>query len=192
LHTIHLSNLSSSTAYHFRVISTDQNGNTSTSSDQTFTTFYLAVTTENDTTPPTISNVQVATISDTQVTIIWQTDELSTSQVIYGTTDAYGSQTTQDPTLTFQHSVTISGLTKETTYHYKVISKDAAGNTASSTDYTFTTTQTPETITIVERVGGGVLFIEKEVKPDKTPPIISNIEIKEITYTSVSNHYLEN
>jgi hypothetical protein len=31
-----------------------------------------------------------------------------------------------------------------------------------------------------------VLFIEKEVKPDKTPPIISNIEIKEITYTSVT------
>jgi hypothetical protein len=37
------------------------------------------------------------------------------------------------------HSVTLSGLTANTTYHYRVRSKDAAGNQAASGDLTFTT-----------------------------------------------------
>ena len=37
------------------------------------------------------------------------------------------------------HSQTLNGLTANTTYHYRVNSKDAAGNPATSTDQTFTT-----------------------------------------------------
>src|SRR4029450_10301370 len=38
------------------------------------------------------------------------------------------------------HSVAVSGLSPSTTYHYRVKSKDAAGNLATSGDLTFTTT----------------------------------------------------
>lgn len=185
-HVISLSDLVTSTTYHYRVISTDANSNTSTSTDQTFTTLFLSVTTENDTTPPAISNVAISTVSDTKATVTWTTDELSTSQVIYGTTVSYGSQTTKDTTLTFQHSDTISSLTKQTTYYYQVVSTDVADNTATSSDYTFITTDQPGIVETIRVGGGGVLYIEKEVKPDETPPIILSIEVKDISYTSVT------
>jgi hypothetical protein len=41
--------------------------------------------------------------------------------------------------LVTSHSITLSGLSANTTYHYKVISKDAAGNSVSSADLTFIT-----------------------------------------------------
>jgi hypothetical protein len=44
-----------------------------------------------------------------------------------------------DPNLTQNHSVLLSGLSANTTYHYRVGSKDAAGNLALSGDYSFTT-----------------------------------------------------
>lgn len=97
-----------------------------------------------DTTPPTISNVQVMDITDTSATITWTTDEPADSLVEYGTTTSYGSSE-YDPTLTTSHSITLTGLSPGTTYHFRVSSTDAAGNTAVSQDYTFTTTQSSPT-----------------------------------------------
>ena len=75
-------------------------------------------------------------------TVSWTTDEPATSQVEYGTSSAYGSATTPDTARTTAHSQTLSGLRSATTYHYRVISTDAAGNTATSADRTFTTPDT--------------------------------------------------
>ncbi len=96
------------------------------------------VTTPGDTTPPVISNV-AAVGSRTTATVTWNTDEPATSQVEYGLTTAYGSLTTIDTNLVTGHSVGLSGLTRRTTYHYRVRSKDAAQNEAVSGDYTFAT-----------------------------------------------------
>ena len=60
----------------------------------------------------------------------------------YGTTTSYGSSTTLNATLSTSHSQSLSGLTGSTLYHYRVKSKDAAGNLATSSDYTFTTLDT--------------------------------------------------
>jgi hypothetical protein len=90
------------------------------------------------------------------VAINWKTDELSSSQVEYGKTSTYGSvmpsEPATDPTAVdaegkqqwagvLEHSVTIiqTDLEPEVTYHYRVKSKDKAGNEAVSGDYTFTT-----------------------------------------------------
>jgi hypothetical protein len=127
-----LSGLRSSTTYHYRVKSTDAAGNTATSTDRTFTTA--------DTDPPVISAV-----SDTGSTVSWTTDEPATSQVQYGTTTAYGSSSTPDATLTTAHSQTLAGLAADTTYHYRVKSTDAAGNTSMSPDFTLTTPPPPDT-----------------------------------------------
>lgn len=96
--------------------------------------------TSSDTTAPTISSV-VATPSQTSVTVTWTTNEASSSKVDYGATNYYGSTTTETDTATrvTNHSVTIAGLTANTTYHYRVKSTDAAGNMATSIDYVFTT-----------------------------------------------------
>jgi RHS repeat-associated protein len=94
---------------------------------------------ETDTTAPVISNVAAGSITTTSATITWTTNENSDSQVEYGPTTAYGKSTTLNPARVTAHSQGLSGLTPGTLYHYQVKSKDAAGNLATSADFSFTT-----------------------------------------------------
>jgi len=101
--------------------------------------YYLGWTV--DTSSPAISNVSAGSLSSSGATITWSTDESATSQVEYGLTTSYGttypsSDSTADTT---SHSVTLSSLSANTLYHYRVISTDSSNNTATSTDATFTT-----------------------------------------------------
>lgn len=100
-------------------------------------------------------SVRVTTTTETSVTIIWTTSYLSTSQVIYGaegenhtldlndntgTPPTYGYERTTpkydtSPKVT-SHSVTITGLTSETTYYYRCVSH---ASLAVSTEHSFTT-----------------------------------------------------
>ncbi len=57
-------------------------------------------------------------------------------------TTAYGSQTALNTILTTSHSQTLSGLSANTLYHYRVKSKDAAGNLVMSGDQMLTTQST--------------------------------------------------
>ena len=97
-------------------------------------------------TPPepsavTVSGVTVAAAS-TMATIDWTLTDPASGQVEYGPTSALGSQTTPEPRLLAQHSQIITGLTAATEYHYKVVSTDANGATATATG-TFTTASAP-------------------------------------------------
>jgi len=92
-----------------------------------------------DMAPPIISNVHTSDVRATIAKILWDTDEAATSQVEYGTTTAYGYQTTLDSALVTSHTVQLTGLQPSTTYHYRVKSKDGANNESVSSDYTFTT-----------------------------------------------------
>lgn len=94
----------------------------------------------SDTTPPVISSVQVVNIGANSATITWSTDELATSQVDYGTTTSYGF-TEVSSSYTSSHSLTLSGLTANTTYNYQVSSTDGSSNTATSSNFTFTTSE---------------------------------------------------
>jgi len=98
------------------------------------------IDTPADTIAPVISGVAASAITGASANATWATDETSTSQVEYGLTATYGSTTTLDATMTATHSVALTGLAANTTYHYRVISKDAAGNATTSGDFTFTTT----------------------------------------------------
>ena len=94
---------------------------------------------DDDVTPPQISEVSAGQPAAAAATITWTTDELATSQVEYGTTTEYGSVTTLDSSLANSHSQLVSGLIAQTTYHFRVLSRDAAGNLATGADSTFTT-----------------------------------------------------
>src|SRR3989344_4570327 len=139
-HSATLSGLSASTLYHYRVKSRDAAGNLSTSGDNTFTT-----QAPPDTTPPTISSVAVSGVTTSGATVSWNTNEASDTQVEYGATTSYGSQTTRNPSLLTSHSATVSGLSPAATYHFRVKSRDSAGNLAMSSDSTFTTNSLPDT-----------------------------------------------
>ena len=132
-HLVTLSGLTPSTEYHFRVYSSDTSANGPTySSDGTFTT-------TAGTAPVITSGPTVTSLSGTTAKIEWQTDELSSSEVQYGTTGSYGGDASGAGS-TKNHSVTLTGLTPETTYHYMVLSTDLCSNGPTcSSDATFTT-----------------------------------------------------
>lgn len=83
--------------------------------------------------------VTTSSITATTATIGWTTIALSDSQVQYGLTTSYGSSSTLNPSMVTAHSVNLTGLTNATTYHFRVLSRDAAGSLTTSADYTFTT-----------------------------------------------------
>jgi RHS repeat-associated protein len=139
-HLESLSGLTAGTGYHYRVKSRDTAGNLAVSGDFTFTT-----EPPPDTTAPVISNVAAGGITTTSATITWATNENSDSQVEYGTTTAYGQSTALNPALVTARSQALSGLAVGTLYHYRVKSRDAAGNLAISGDFTFTTASPPVT-----------------------------------------------
>jgi len=91
-----------------------------------------------DITPPVIKNVSASSETETGAVITWATNKPGSSQVEYGKTTEYGLTATSDELAT-AHSITLSGLEPNTEYHYRVKSKDKAGNEASSTDYSFAT-----------------------------------------------------
>jgi|GEM_PF-3340491 len=130
-HSITINNLTPGTAYHFRVSSTNSHELTSSSPDNTFNTIGTNI-------PPTISAVAAGSITTGLATITWTTDQPSDSLVSYGTTTAY-ENTISDPTLTTDHSLTLTNLAMQTTYHFSVTSTNSYGISALSNDSTFTT-----------------------------------------------------
>ncbi len=133
----------------------------------------VSVTVNNDTTAPVISLIASSSITQTAATIAWTTNEASDTQVEYGQTTAYGSLTALNSSLVTSHSVTLSGLSSGTLYHYRVASRDAAGNLAQSSDFTFTTTAplTPD-------------IIAPSVVSDLTPQNITQTSVDLVTWTA--------
>ena len=97
-----------------------------------------------DATAPTISAVAASGLTSSSATITWTTNEPASSQVNYGLTTGYGSTTALDPTPLTSHSVALAGLASQTTYNYRVRSRDAAGNEGVGTNATFTTLSGPD------------------------------------------------
>jgi hypothetical protein len=111
-----------------------------------------------DTIPPVISAISTSALTGTSVTVTWTTNEPADSQVEYGITTSYGTSTTLDTSPVLTHSVPITGLTATTLYHYRVKSKDTAGNPTTSGDNTFTTTAGPDiTAPVISAVTAGSL-----------------------------------
>lgn len=92
---------------------------------------------EADLTPPTITGVNAVT-DETSATITWTTDEPATSVVDYGLTVSY-TNTVWDSAYGTSHSISLTGLSPDTSYHFEVVSEDAAGNVGASGDMVLTT-----------------------------------------------------
>ncbi|MBI2982470.1 MAG: metallophosphoesterase, partial [Deltaproteobacteria bacterium] len=101
---------------------------------------------------PAIASVS-ASVSDNGATITWNTDQPATSQVEYGLNTLYGVRTAETATNTTSHSVTLTGLGWNRTYHYRVRSKGSAGIFGRSGDFSFTTSAPPSVTTVVTAFG---------------------------------------
>jgi len=144
--------------YYYKIATEDSNGNISYLSD-----FVWGIANAvqdageggggdtGDSTAPTIdSGPTVTNTTNNSATITWTTDEEADSFIEYGTTTEYGKVFGNSTTGT-SHSVTLENLSGGVTYHYRVRTRDLAGNLTLSADQTFTT-----------EAGG-----------DTTPPVIS-------------------
>lgn len=144
-------NLSAGVTYYYKVITTDGDGNVSA--------FSTIVADEpngqggTDTTPPSISGVATSSVTTQSVVITWETDELSKSYVDYSTDSSNLSSTVGSVSMVDNaagigpHQVTLSGLTPDTHYYFKVRSTDIgdieATDNNSGENYEFTTLSGP-------------------------------------------------
>ena len=166
-HAAMLPNLTPSTLYYFRVESADAKGNVATSTEQTFTT--TAGPAPVDTTAPVISQLSATSTNQTTASVTWQTNENATGKVTYATQPLITASTTQTAThagLLTSHAINLSGLTAQTTYYFRVESADSSGNTATSSEMTFTTKPVPPPV-------------------DTTAPIISGLTVTPQATTTV-------
>lgn len=131
-----------------------------------------------DSTPPAITGLSAAGLTQSAATIAWATNEAADGAVEYGPTTAYGVTTPLSTARSTTHSVSLSGLKTATLYHYRARSSDAAGNLATSADATFTTlgtsAGTPATGCATAAAGWKSLPIAAQTKPfvlevDATP-----------------------
>ena len=112
--------------YYLRCQDIAENANLS----DTIISFNIAVT-SSDQEAPVISDTN-SFPSITSAVIEWKTNEPASSQVLYGTTQALGSQTAVDANLVTSHAVFVSGLNSQTDYYFQVKSRDEAGNEATA------------------------------------------------------------
>lgn len=90
-------------------------------------------------TPPVIGAPSVGAVTPSRADILWTTDQRSNSAVAFGPTPTYGYSTPVVAAQSTGHGVTLTGLASGTLYHYQVMSRNAAGILAVSSDFTFTT-----------------------------------------------------
>lgn len=159
-----------------------------------------------DTTAPAITSGPGAVADTNSATITWGTSgEQSTSQVQYNTTGTFVSNcatnndcTVLDTTYAFNHTVVLGNLDSNTTYYYRVRSKDASGNEMIGSTLSFATggvTQPGKTISfhIIGRTtaisGGGSAAPTFSVLIPENAPIIKSafVEMTGISGTTGTN-----
>ena len=193
VHTVIIPSLTSSATYYYKVRSTDQNAASDTYTqydESTIRSFTTAAPL-----PPTITTAAACSTTYSTATIIWTTDQFSTTELSLLSADVganyfstvAGAQVAQYPSGTIDnasrvaagyvtaHSNTFTGLTESTTYYAKVRSLNASGGEVSSTLSCATPAKDVVTVgkTIVE-VG------------DVTPPLIASLVIKDIKATAAT------
>jgi phosphodiesterase/alkaline phosphatase D-like protein len=164
-----LAGLVAGTTYHYRVVAVSANGNTP-GSDQTFTTAANP--------PPVATTGTSSGISTTAATLSGTVNANGSSTTVtfeYGETLAYGTTVTATPspvTGTSDTAVTaaLTGLTADTTYHFRVVADSANGNTPGA-DQTFTTAAPPMVVLSIGAVNrsGNTLTVDF-TGPPNTPP----------------------
>lgn len=135
----------------------------------------IAIYKSTSTTGATLYNTGTTGITTTEATISWTTSTASTSLIEYGTSSSYGS-TKSSSTLASSHTLTLTGLSASTTYHFRVTSVDGQGNTVTSSDYTFSTSgagSTTTSTTVITPTPSPTQTPTPTPIPDRTKPTVS-------------------
>jgi phosphodiesterase/alkaline phosphatase D-like protein len=158
--------LGGNTTYHFRVSATSSAG-TSTGSDQMFKTLLG---------PPAVETKPASEVKQTSATLNATVNpmgaEVTECKLEYGTNTSYGSSAPCTPapgsgTSPVAVSASVSGLTANTTYHFRVSAKNAGGISEGS-DQTFKTLPNAPTVVTepASSVGSNSATLNATVNPN--------------------------
>jgi len=128
-----ISGLSPNTTYHFRIVASSSGG-TANGSDLTFTTLAAAPTAQSQ------AATLITSSSATLNSFVNANGATTTIHFDYGLTASYGNSTTSGNigTGSGNFGAAISGLSPNTTYHFRIVAS-SSGGTANGSDLTFTT-----------------------------------------------------
>lgn len=133
-HTIELDNLSAGTTYYFVAKWTDEDGNTGTSQEYTFTTSPA----------PSLKEVSAVRVGLTDATIQFTSKDATKVAVYYGKNEGYGGLKTVNTSLSESvYNVSLEGLDDGSKYFYKLVSSDSEGNSYDGSVAAFTTPPRP-------------------------------------------------
>ncbi len=139
-HYILINNLAPTTTYYAIIEAKDKAGNTAHSGEFVFTTKSGSIIA--DTTAPTISSIG-STVSTSSINVSWNTNEVATSKVYYATSTPINTSTANfvlSGSLVTNHNLKIENLSTSTLFYLMIESVDSATNTATSSNFTATTT----------------------------------------------------
>jgi len=118
-----------------------------------------------------IKNLRATNIMDTAATVTWSTSEATVGTLRYGRDATLAvTQTVSVQIAREQHEVALDGLLPETAYYYRVAALSTRGDTTSSRGTPFIT------------------LPDQELN-DRTPPVISDIEVIGVTSSSAEIHW---
>lgn len=126
-----------------------------------------------------VSNVSLS-ISNNSATLSWNTGSSATGTVSYGTTTGYGSSVSS-PAGT-SHSVTMSNLSANTSYHYQIQVTGEGGSSRTLSDASFTTTAASSTTTVTTTVTETVNQVVKQtviIADTIKPTVLVNTKLLE-------------
>ncbi len=133
-HTIKLDNLAAGTTYYFVAKWTDEDGNTGTSQEYTFTTMP----------PPSLQEIAATNVGLSRATIQFTSKDASRVDVYFGPSSSFGGvQTVNTATAQSTYTVNLDNLNDGTKYFYKLVSYDSEGTAYDSSTQSFTTPQRP-------------------------------------------------
>ena len=134
-HTITLTNLSAGTTYYFKAKYTDEDGNTGTSSENTFTTDPA----------PVVKNVSAKSIGITNTILEFTVTSATKVKIYYGSTTSFGGLKEMSTSLTeTTYTSDLTGLSDGTKYYYKIDTVDEENEEYQGTILDFETLPMPK------------------------------------------------
>ena len=134
-HSIQLSGLTAGTTYYYKVKWTDEDGNTGSSSENSFSTAAA----------PTVKDVSARNLTLATAIIQFTSKDASKVKIYYGETTSFGgTKEVATSTVETVYTAELTGLDDGTKYYYKINTFDSDGTEYQGTTLDFTTLPRPK------------------------------------------------
>ncbi|MEK7594859.1 MAG: fibronectin type III domain-containing protein [Patescibacteria group bacterium] len=175
-HKIDLDNLSAGTTYYYVAKWTDEDGNTGTSQEYSFTTSPA----------PTLKEVASSRVSLSTAGIQFTSKNATKVVVHYGKTEAFGGIKTINTSLSeSSYAIDLAGLDDGSKYYYKLVSYDSEDNSYTGNTASFTTPSRPRILNLRFQPVAGEPTSTQSITWDTNVPASSTVSYGRVGGASV-------